>query len=193
MAFALWGGGGVPTAAGLVDGGRRRALVAGEGWVCLLGVREGLAWREGLGAGSKGFDSGGVGGRGTGPRDGANFATCVVFLSFLTRTKRRKIAFFEGCPVGWIGVPTGAGLVDGGGRPRALVAGEGLGGGGRRGWMEFQRRGRVGAWLAVPKRGKSREGLACLAVPQEGARARGGIQGLRFRKGRCVVFRKLEG
>ena len=30
------------------------------------------------------------------------------------------------------------------------------------------------AWLAVPKRGKSREGLACLAVPQEGARARGG-------------------
>ena len=25
---------------------------------------------------------GGVGGRGTGPRDGANFATCVVFLSF---------------------------------------------------------------------------------------------------------------
>ena len=29
----------------------------------------------------------------------ANFATCVVFLSFLTRTKRRKI----GCPVGWGG------------------------------------------------------------------------------------------
>ena len=29
--------------------------------------------------GSKGFGSGGVGGRGTGPRDGANFATCVVF------------------------------------------------------------------------------------------------------------------
>ena len=44
----------------------------------------------------------------------ANFATCVVFLSFLTRTKRRKMAFFEGCPVGWGGVPTGAGLVDGG-------------------------------------------------------------------------------
>ena len=38
------------------------------------------------------------------------------------------------------------------------------------------------------KRGKSREGLACLAVPQEGARAWGGIQGLRFRKGRCVIF-----
>ena len=74
------------------------------------------------------------------------------------------------------GVPTGAGLVDGG-----------VGAG----W-QFQRRGRVGAWL-VPKRGKSREGLACLAVPQEGARARGGIQGLRFRKGRCVIFRKLEG
>ena len=35
------------------------------------------------------------------------------------------MAFFEGCPVGWGGTPTGAGLVDGGGRPRALVAGEG--------------------------------------------------------------------
>ena len=34
--------------------------------------------------------------------------------SFLTRTKRRKMVFFEGCPVGWGGVPTGAGLVDGG-------------------------------------------------------------------------------
>ena len=132
--------------------------------------------------------------------------------------------------------------------------------GGGSGLDEFQRRGRVGAWLAVPKRGKSREGLACLAVPQEGARARGvgfgsgrvgvlffekeekwrflkdalvewagyppelawpitlelpkrvdggvdqgpwlgwvgrrgwmAIQGLRFRKGRCVIFRKLEG
>ena len=74
------------------------------------------AAREG---GSKGFSAGGVGGRGTGPRDGANFATCVVFLTFLTRTKRRKffflkdtlwggvcaykkkMMFFEGCPVGW--------------------------------------------------------------------------------------------
>ena len=61
--------------------------------------------------GSKGFGSGGVGGRGTGTKDGANFATCVVFLLL---TKRRKMAFFEGCLVGWGGVPTGAGLVDGG-------------------------------------------------------------------------------
>ena len=37
------------------------------------------------------------------------------------------MAFFEGCPVGWGGVPTGAGLVDGGGRPRALIPGEGSG------------------------------------------------------------------
>ena len=51
--------------------------------------------------GCKGFGSGGVGGRDTGPRDGANFATCVVFLSFLTRTKRRKMAVFEGCPGGY--------------------------------------------------------------------------------------------
>ena len=35
-------------------------------------------------------------------------------------TKRRKMAFFEGCPVRW---PGGRG-----GRPRALVAGEGWGG-----------------------------------------------------------------
>ena len=35
---------------------------------------------QGLGGGSKGFGSGGVGGRGTGPRNGANFATCIVFL-----------------------------------------------------------------------------------------------------------------
>ena len=74
------------------------------------GVREAGARARG---GCKGFGCGGVGGRGTGPRDGANFATCVVFLLFRTRTKRRKMAFLEGCPVRWGGVPTGAGLVDG--------------------------------------------------------------------------------
>ena len=58
---------------------------------------------QGLGrGGSRGFGSGGEGGRGTGPRDGANFATCAVFLTFLTRTKR-KMMFLEGCPVGWGG------------------------------------------------------------------------------------------
>ena len=56
-----------------------------------------LGPRLGLGGGSKGFGAGGVGGRGTGPRDGANFATCVVFL---TRTKIRKMIFFEGYPCG---------------------------------------------------------------------------------------------
>ena len=110
LLFLSWPGG---------RGGRPRALIPGEG------VREGLAWQakaehpatelawwtggQGGGArargGCKGFGSGGVGGRGTGPRDGANFATCVVFLLFLTRTKRRKMAFFEGCPVGWGGYP----------------------------------------------------------------------------------------
>ena len=65
--------------------------------------------------GCKGFGSGGVGGRDTGVRDGANFATCVVFLLFLMRTKRRKMAFFEGCPVGCGGgTPGGRG---GGPRP----------------------------------------------------------------------------
>ena len=44
-----------------------------------------------VGGGPRASVPGGVGGRGTGPKDGANFATCVVFLSFLTRTKRRKM------------------------------------------------------------------------------------------------------
>ena len=44
----------------------------------------------------------------------ANFATCT----FLTRTKRRKMAFFEGCPVGW---GKAQGLGEGG--PRASVLG----------------------------------------------------------------------
>ena len=78
----------VPTRAGLVDGGFREA-------------------GQGLGGGCKGFGSGGVSGRDTGPNNEANFATCVVFLSFLarTRTKRRKMALKEGCPVGWGGYP----------------------------------------------------------------------------------------
>ena len=77
--------------------------------------------RRGRGEGSKGFGSvffGGVGGRGTGPRDGANFATCVVFLMFLTRTKRRKIAFFLKDALGW-GRVQGLGEVG----PKALVPG----------------------------------------------------------------------
>ena len=83
---ALWGGGGTHRS----WPGGPRALIAGEG------VREGLAWQakaehpptevreagQGLGGGCKGFGSGGVGGRGTGPSDGANFATCVVFCCF---------------------------------------------------------------------------------------------------------------
>ena len=90
---ALWGGAGVPTGAGLVDQGPW-FQGSGKGWL----------------GGAKAQKKAGVGGS---HRDGANFATCVVFLLFLTRTKRRKMAFFEGCPCG-AGVPTGAGLVDGG-------------------------------------------------------------------------------
>ena len=102
-----------------------------------------VAWRgKGSGGGPRASVPGGVGGRGTGPRDGANFATCVVFLSFLTRTKRRKMAFFEGCPVGWGGYPPELAWWTGG-RPRALVAG-GLG----LGWL-FQRGASPGkGWLA---------------------------------------------
>ena len=121
-------GGGVPTGAGLVDGGVDQgpwlqervgggveAMTVpkkGEGWG-LVGcskeeqVQQGRGQgRVGLavGGGCKGFGCGGVGGRGTGPRDGANFATCVVFLLFRVQ-KEEKWAFFEGCPVGWGGYP----------------------------------------------------------------------------------------
>ena len=91
---------------------------AGQGWSWLggRGVREA---GQGLGGGCKGFGSGGVGGRDTRFRDGANFATCVVFLSFLTRTKRRKMAVFEGCPVGWRGGTHRSWPGGRGGRPRA--------------------------------------------------------------------------
>ena len=93
-------------------GGRPRALIpgkgSGKGWLngatgsVSTGSQGGGARARG---GCKGFGSGGVGGRDTGPRDGANFAMCVVFLLFVTRTKRRKMAFFERCPVGWGGYP----------------------------------------------------------------------------------------
>ena len=70
-------------------GGRPRALIPGGGthrsWLGGRGVREA---GQGLGGGCKGFGSGGVSGRGAG-----KFRN-VVFLSFLTHTKRRKMAFF---------------------------------------------------------------------------------------------------
>ena len=70
---------------------------AGQGWVGMHPPE--LAWwtgGQGGGAGSggcKGFGSGGVGGRDTGARDGANFATCVVFLLF-NAYKKKKNGFF---------------------------------------------------------------------------------------------------
>ena len=78
---------------------RGQGRLGKAGWVptrsgLVDGVREA---GQGLGGGCKGFGSGEVSG------------------SNVCRTKRRKMAFFEGCPVGWGGVPTGAGLVDGGG------------------------------------------------------------------------------
>ena len=46
------------------------------------------------------------------------------------------MAFFEGCPVGWGGVPTGAGLVDGGVDPGFWL--QERVGGGRRGDGKFR-------------------------------------------------------
>ena len=64
-----------------VGGGVGAMAVAkkGEGWGLVGCSKEELAVRGGC----KGFGCGGVGGRGTGLRDGANFATGVVFLSEL--------------------------------------------------------------------------------------------------------------
>ena len=58
----------------------------GEGWVPKRSKSRGQGW-----GGCKGFGCGGVGGRHWGTE-----------------------AFFEGCPVRWGGILTGAGLVDGG-------------------------------------------------------------------------------
>ena len=55
----------------------------------------------------------------------------------LTRTKRRKMAFFEGCPVGWGGVPTGAG--GRGGRPRIPDEGVREGLAWEKGWVGTHR------------------------------------------------------
>ena len=110
----FWPGGG---------GGRPRALIQAKGLAWWTGGQVGGAR---VGGGCKTFGSGGVGGRDTGARDGANFATCRIFVSnaykkkknlkdalwggggtppelawwtggyrifsFLTRTKRRKMA-----------------------------------------------------------------------------------------------------
>ena len=125
------GGGGTHRSWPGGQGGKPRALVAGEGGgskgfgAGAVGGGEGLDGsskkgpntREeaplGLGGGPRASVPGGY--RGTGPRDGANFATCVVFLTFLTQ---KKNDFFEGYPVEWGGVQ---GLGRGG--PGAVVPG----------------------------------------------------------------------
>ena len=75
-------------------------LFGGQGRVGLAG--------QGLGGGPRASVLGGVGGRGTGPRNGANFATSVVREQKGEKWRFLKDALWGG------GVPTGAGLVDGG-------------------------------------------------------------------------------
>ena len=87
--------------------GNQRSWLGGWAWLAVpkrSKSREGLAWRSGGCKGSRG----GAGGRGTGPRDGANFATCVVSNAY----KQEKWLFLKYALWGG-GVPTGAGLVDG--------------------------------------------------------------------------------
>ena len=105
----------------------------------------------------------GLGSRGGLGEAGRGKRTCVVFLLFRTQTNRKKIAFFEGCPVG-VGGGTHRSWPGGrGGRPRALVAGEGWGLVGSS--KEGQVQGRVGLVGSSTGAGKGS----------------GAIQGLRFR------------
>ena len=109
-----------------------------QSWLGARGVREA---GQGLGGGCKGFGSGGVGGRDTGPRDGANFATCVVFLSFL------KDALWGGG-------------VGGGTQTKGLGCRRGLGGG-RRGDGSSKEGGGLGlVGCSKEGRGQGRVGLA---------------------------------
>ena len=81
-------GGGVPTGAGLVD----RGVDQGPWLQERVGGGVGAGWQFHRATGPVGW--GGLQDSGTGPRNGANFATCVVFLMFGTRTKRRKMTVF---------------------------------------------------------------------------------------------------
>ena len=96
------GWGGFPTGAGLVDGGLDQ-----EPW--FQGRVVGGSW--------KGWQRLRFRGGGHGPQGRSKFRNvCRIFVA-LTRTKRRKMSFFEGCPVVG-GVPTGAGLGEGWGQGR---------------------------------------------------------------------------
>ena len=72
------------------DGSSKEEGGLGLGWLFQRGASpgkgSGKGWLGGRG-GCKGFGCGGVGGRGTGPRDGANFATCNAY-------KKKKNGFF---------------------------------------------------------------------------------------------------
>ena len=135
----------------------------------------------------------------------------VVFFVVSNAYKKKKMAFFEGCPVGWGGLPTGAGLVDGGVDQGPWLQ-ERVGGGVGAGWQlqswlawQFHRRGqglggeskgfgsgRVGvlffeSWrvdlVTCSRRGLPRAVWGSGKGWLGGARARGGVQGLRFRGG----------
>ena len=160
---ALWGGGGTHRSWPGGRGGRPRALIPGEGvrqgWLGGKGwapTRAGLGGRglreagQGLGGGCKGFVSGGVGGRGTGPRDGANFATCVVLL--LVVVKKEKWLFLKDAL--WGGGGTHRSWPGGrGGRPRALIPGKGGWVGTHQSWLGGREAGQglgAGARASVP-------------------------------------------
>ena len=125
---ALSGGGGVPTGAGLVDGGVDHSR---GGRVGLAGVgthAPELAWTGGQGGGArargrcKGFGSGGVGGRDTGPRDSKFRNVCRIFVVSNAYKKEEKWRFLKDAL--WGGGGTHRSWPGGRrGRPRALISG----------------------------------------------------------------------
>ena len=152
-------------------------LFGGQGRVGLAG--------QGLGGGPRASVPGGVGGRGTGPRDGA----CVVFLCVFVvsnayKKKEEKWRFLKDALWGGGGVPTGAGLVDGGVDQGPWLQ-ERVGGGVGAGW-QFQRRGRVGAWLAVPNRASPGKGWLAWQFHRRGQGLGGESKG--FGSGRVGVL-----
>ena len=122
-----------------VGGGTHRSWPGGRG------VREA---GQGLRGGARASVSG-VGGRDMGTRDGANFATCRIFVVSM------MVCGVRG------GVPTGAGLVDGG-----VDQGP---------WLQERVWGLVGCSKEEQVQEGVREGLAWRS---------GGVQGLRLRGGR---------
>ena len=130
------------------------------------------------GSGRRGKGSGGgarasvPAGRDRGPRERANFV-CRTFVVSNAYKKKKNWRFLKDALLGGGGVTHRSWPGGRGGRPRALVAGEGWGG--RRGDGSSKERG----WglVGCPKRSKSREGVREGLAWRSGGGARASVAG----------------